>query len=152
MRSKSSIAFVSLASTLLVPTGGSARPTTQGAATFTVPLSGEAEVSISGGTAGDRDGSGRVKLTLDSEHRQLCYSFTLKKLATPLMAHIHKGPAPGNGPSVITLFTGPGGHLSDCVTWTEKRLAEIASNPSNFYVNLSTTEYPDGALRGQLAA
>lgn len=28
----------------------------------------------------------------------------------------------------------------------------VVSNPSNYYVSLYTTEYPDGALRGQLTS
>ena len=52
--------------------------------------------------------------------------------------------------SLVTLFTGPGGNLDDCLMWTEKWLSDIVANPSSFYVNLYTTEYPDGALRGQL--
>jgi hypothetical protein len=34
--------------------------------------------------------------------------------------------------------------------WTEKPLAEIVAAPSKFYVHLATTEYPEGAIRGQL--
>ena len=66
------------------------------------------------------------------------------------MAHIHKGRPQHVGPSVVTLFTGPGVDLRDCVPWTEKWLATITADPANFYVNVSTTEYPDGAVRGQL--
>ena len=67
------------------------------------------------------------------------------------MAHIHQGPPLRNGPPVVTLFTGPGGDLADCVKWTHSQLAQIVADPANFYVSVETTEYPDGALRGQLA-
>ncbi len=112
--------------------------------TIEVPLSGEAERE-----AGDLDGSGLVELTIDPAHRLICYDFQLSGVATPLMAHIHRGAERQSGPSVVTLFTGPD-PVQDCLVWTEKRLAEIVADPSNFYVNLSTTEYPDGAVRGQL--
>jgi hypothetical protein len=125
-------------------------PVTADATTYTVALSGSAKVARAQGWAGDMDGSGQVRLTVDLASREICYDFKLSKLATPLMAHIHRGPELGTGPSVVTLFTGPGGELSDCVMWTEKWLTQIVANPSDFYVNLYTTEFPDGALRGQL--
>jgi len=62
----------------------------------------------------------------------------------------HAGPPLSNGPPVVTLFTGPGAALDGCVTWLHGQLAEIVANPSSFYVNIETTEFPDGALRGQL--
>lgn len=119
---------------------------------FTVPLTGQAESGLvpAAGLGGDMDASGLVRLEVDVAKRQICYDFTLSDVATPLMAHIHKGRPQHVGPSVVTLFTGPGVDLRDCVPWTEKWLAAIAANPANFYVNVSTTEYPDGALRGQL--
>lgn len=67
------------------------------------------------------------------------------------MAHIHRGSSLRNGPSVVTLFTGPGGELQKCLLWTSKWLEAIVADPSRFYVQLYTTEYPDGAVRGQLA-
>lgn len=152
MRSKSQVALMTLAGALLVSADAAAKPAAPGVTTYMIRLTGQAEISNVQTThsVGDRDGSGQVRLSVDPARKQVCYDFTVSKLATPLMAHIHKGPRPRNGPSVITLFTGSGGDLNDCVMWTEKRLAEIVANPSNFYVNLYTTEYPDGALRGQL--
>ena len=153
MRSNSEVVLLTVASTLLIGAAASTTPTVPRAETYTVELTGHAEASVAqSGTTGDEDGSGSVRLALDPAGKQVCYDFRVSNLATPLMAHIHKAPAPRNGPSVVTLFTGPGGALKDCVVWTEARLAEIVANPSNFYVNLYTTEYPDGAIRGQLAS
>ena len=89
-------------------------------------------------------------LTVEPDCRRICYDFNIAGVATPLMAHIHKGALQENGPSVVTLFTGPGGNLHDCLTWTQKWIDQIAADPAGFYVNLYTTEYPEGALRGQL--
>jgi hypothetical protein len=148
------VALITVASTLLIGTAAPASTAVEEVETYKVLLTGQAEVgnAAAPGLAGDEDGSGRVELAVDPSNRQVCYAFTLSKLATPLMAHIHRAPVLRNGPTVVTLFTGPGGNLDGCVTWTEHRLAEIVANPSNFYVNLSTTEYPDGALRGQLTS
>lgn len=152
MLSKAQVALVTLASAALASAASPAGPARPEAATFTVPLSGLAEPNFvqSPSLAGDLDGTGQVTLIVDRDRKQICYDFTLSGVATPLMAHIHKGPALTNGPSVVTLFTGPGAALDGCLMWTEKWLAQIVTDPSNFYVNLYTTEFPDGALRGQL--
>jgi CHRD domain-containing protein len=151
MRSKAALALVSLGAAPLI---GAASPSKlePDARSFTVSLTGRAEAAEVQviGTAGDMDGSGEVRLTADPASRQICYRFELSDVATPLMAHIHKGRVLTSGPSVVTLFTGPGGDLANCLLWTQKWVDEIVANPAGFYVNLYTTEYPDGALRGQL--
>jgi hypothetical protein len=62
----------------------------------------------------DLDASGQVKVTIDASRTKVCYDFRLSGLSTPLMAHIHRAPLLENGPSVVTLFTGPGGNVHDC--------------------------------------
>lgn len=124
-----------------------------GNTTYVVGLTGAAESNIahpSGGT-GDLTDSGYVKLTIDPARRLLCYRFKLSGMSTPLMAHIHQGIPMQIGPPVVTLFTGPGARLADCVIWTRGQLAEIVANPADYYVNIATIDFPDGALRGQLA-
>jgi hypothetical protein len=152
MYAKAKVALVAVAAALLVGAASPIKLTGSDAATFTVPLSGHSEPTFAQdpSLSGDLDGTGSVKLTVDLETRQICYEFTLSDVATPLMAHIHKGPELSNGPSVVTLFTGPGADLDNCLLWTEKWLTQIVADPSAFYVNLYTTEFPDGALRGQL--
>ena len=121
--------------------------------TYTVPLTGAAETVLAYPLAGtgDPDGYGTLKLSIDLENKQVCYDFSLSRLSTPMMAHIHRAPPHRIGPSV-TLFTGMGSDdLVRCTPWTNTRLAEIVAQPSNFYVNVYTTEFPEGALRGQLA-
>ena len=146
------VALIGISPIMLIAAATTEPGSIAGAATYTVALTGQEQVEAvpPAGIAGDQDGSGQVRLTVSRDMRRLCYDFTLSGLATPLMAHIHRGASAHNGPSVVTLFTGPGGNLHDCVVWTPKRLAEIVADPSSFYVSLSTTEYPDGALRGQL--
>jgi len=148
------LAILASASIALTATPAITRPIPPDAKTYRVPLTGPQEVNPvpALGLTGDFDGSALVQLVVEPDTRQICYDFRLSGLSTPLMAHIHRGTAQHNGPSVITLFTGPGGNLHDCVTWREDQLAELVANPSNFYVNLATTEFPDGAVRGQLSS
>ena len=121
-------------------------------ATFTVPLSGAQEVNIahpSGGT-GDPRASGSVRLSIDPAKKLVCYDFELSGLSEPMMAHIHEGAPLRNGPPVIILFTGTGMKLADCAPSTRSQLSEILADPAHYYVSVDTTEFPDGALRGQL--
>ena len=152
MGRRTTVALTAISAFALLGASVPASPGMEAAETFTVALTAQEEVGTVGalGLAGDPDGAGTVRLTVDSDNNRLCYDFTLSGLGTPLMAHIHRGHVLESGPTVVTLFTGPGGDLHNCVVWTPKRLAEIVADPSNFYVNLSTTECPDGALRGQL--
>lgn len=152
MRSKFYVALIILGTTALIGARSPAKPAIPAFREYVVPLTADAEIEAATiGSRGDVDGSGFVRLTVDPAGKQICYDFNLSGLATPLMAHIHRAPPLHIGPSVVTLFTGPGVDLDNCVVWREDALAEIVSDPSVFYVNLSTTEYPDGALRGQVS-
>ncbi|MBA2336451.1 MAG: CHRD domain-containing protein [Acidimicrobiia bacterium] len=59
---------------------------------------------------------------------------------------MHDGDAGTNGPIVID-FPGP----ESCVDVERDVLREILRNPAGFYLDVHTVEYPDGAIRGQLA-
>ena len=130
------------------------RPANPGMKTYTINLTGQAEVDATHptGGAGDLTASGSVTLTVNPGKKQVCYDFNgLTGLATITMAHIHKAPVRQNGPPVVTLFTGTGGDLDDCVIATSAQLAQIIAKPAGYYVNVHTTQFPDGAIRGQLA-
>ena len=120
--------------------------------TYEIPLSGQAETNFAhpaGGT-GDLDGSGAVTLAIYPVKRQVCFDFNLSDVATPIMAHIRQAPELRNGPPIVSLFTGPGSELNGCAAANTRQLAHMISNPTVYYVSVATTEYPDGALRGQL--
>jgi hypothetical protein len=71
-----------------------------------------------------------------------------------IAGHIHVGAAGVNGPVVVPLFAGSVStrliFQADRLTISEERAAAICGNPSGFYVNYHTTEFPGGAIRGQL--
>ena len=61
----------------------------------------------------------------------------------------------GGGPTVFPLFTSPPA-ASDCPQSSTQGVAagliqELMANPAGFYVNVHTADFPDGAIRGQLA-
>jgi hypothetical protein len=123
------------------------------AETLTIALSGVAETNFAhplGGT-GDLNGWGLVKLTINPAKRQVCYDFAIDGVATPLMAHIRQAQMRRNGPPIVSLFTGTGSDLEGCAPANTGQLADMIEHPSLYYVSIATTEYPDGALRGQLS-
>jgi hypothetical protein len=61
--------------------------------------------------------------------------------------HIHPGVAGVNGSPVVDF----GGSLSGCVSGVDPALiGDIIANPSAYYFNVHTAEFPGGAVRGQL--
>ena len=147
------VALALFASTALIAGGTIAHAAAGGGKTYTIALTGQNEVSAAhpAGGAGDLDATGSVTLTINPGKKQVCYDFiNLTGLSTLTMAHIHKAPVLQNGAPVITLFTGTGGDLDDCVAATSAQLAQIIAKPSQYYVNVHTTEFPSGAIRSQL--
>lgn len=102
---------------------------------------------------GDADGSGVAVLTLNRGQGQVCWETTTADLTLPATAsHIHQEEAGVRGPIVIFL-TPPDatGRASGCRTDVDKKLiGEILRNPTGFYVNVHTSDFPSGAIRAQL--
>ncbi len=104
--------------------------------------------------AGDPDGSGKAKITINAATKQVCYDITVSGIADATMSHIHKGAAGVAGPVVVGLDTdGFAGKTKACVTADDAAVVtDILANPGNYYVNVHTADFPGGAVRGQLGA
>src|SRR4029453_2284952 len=126
-------------------------------ATFTIQLSGAAEVCPTApGTCGG-PGTGTATITIDRNGRTLCYTITTQNVALPLLAaHIHEAPVGEAGPVVVPLFTQPINAATvgpTCLTDLDKNLVkDIIRNPENYSVNFHNAPFPNGAVRGQLAS
>ena len=97
---------------------------------------------------GPSGGAGAAKITVDGA--QLCYDLSWNAATgSPQAAHIHQGPKGTDGPIVVVLSPTTS---HTCTTVTPMVASGIASNPSGYYVNIHTGQYPGGAIRGQLAA
>lgn len=144
---------LSAVGTVMAAGGALADPKT---ATFTIQLSGAAEVCPTApGTCGG-PGTGTGTITIDRNARSLCYTITTQNVALPLMAaHIHVAPVGEAGPVVIPLFSQPVNAANvgpTCLTDLDKNLLkDILRNPQNYYVNVHNAPFPNGAVRGQLA-
>ncbi len=108
---------------------------------------GNQEVGHEG--AGD-DASGDFSAELDMKAGRMCYMLEVDGLDDFAAAHIHKAKAGENGPPVVTLeLIGDDGE-DVCVAVDAELLKDIAKNRANYYVNVHTAAFPQGAIRGQL--
>jgi hypothetical protein len=112
-------------------------------------LTGSAEVP----GPGDPDGSGTAAITVNPGQEEACWELHVSDITLPATAaHIHSGAAGVAGDVVVTL-TPPdaGGFSSGCTTVEREVALDILKNPENYYVNVHTTDFEDGAIRGQLS-
>jgi hypothetical protein len=101
----------------------------------------------------DLDGSGMATITVNPGQEEVCWEIETSGIELPATAaHIHVGVAGENGPVVVPLSAPDASRFSSGCTTVERDLAlDILKNPENYYVNVYTTDFPDGAIRGQLS-
>lgn len=81
----------------------------------------------------------------------VCWRFAhLHGFINATVAHIHIGAKGKSGNIVVPLSTGPGLHHQGCVPVSGALVKAIEHNPRGYYVNVHSTKYPGGAVRGQL--
>lgn len=118
-------------------------------------LAGGNEVSPTGkADAGDPDGNGGASISIDPEAGKVCFAMVVNNIDAPVAAHIHQAPAGKNGPVVVGLEApkdGDPGSASGCVDNVDRALLQaIHAHPWAYYVNVHSSTYPEGAIRGQL--
>ena len=94
-------------------------------------------------------GTGKFKGSVNLATGQLCYTLTSARLDTLTMAHIHAGAVGVAGPPVVTLSANV--LTKACIPIDKDVAAKLVASPRDFSVNIHTTNYPQGAVRGQLA-
>lgn len=104
---------------------------------------------------GDDDGRGAFLITIDDSRTQLSFDVVVANIGTSFTgAHIHTGGTGVQGPVLVGLMTPAipfvGERLSGTMTIPAEIGAAIAANPAGHYVNVHTTEFTAGAVRGQL--
>jgi hypothetical protein len=117
-------------------------------------LSGAAVVDDAGVPGqGDPDGSGQAQIHVTPHPRfetQLIWWIEVEGIAAPTGAHLHAGVAGTNGPIVATLEPFAASEANSLRVEDMTVIQAIVDNPSAFYIDIHTAEFPDGALRGQL--
>jgi CHRD domain-containing protein len=142
------IAGIAVATALAVATsaGAQGRP-------LSTTLTGAAEAP----GPGDSDASGSAFVTLNQGQGEVCFDLTWENIdGTVTDAHIHIAPPGSPGPVVVPLFVAqsfPGtGRTSGCTGGVDKELIKaIRQDPAAYYVNIHSTVFPAGAVRGQLS-
>ncbi|MEV6652341.1 CHRD domain-containing protein [Streptomyces sp. NPDC051219] len=101
------------------------------------------------------DPDGHAVTFLRPKGTNVDYSLAWVSIKSPSLGHIHKGKFGVNGPVVLDFFNNP---VPDGIFAVSGRLTgqdaavvdRVRANPRNYYSNIHTTEFPDGAVRGQL--
>lgn len=121
-------------------------------ATFTVRATAAAEVP----TAGPAGASAAATLTVDSATGRICYRISTTGLTGVTDVHLHNGASGSIGPLVTMLdqastALSTGQQSCNTMNLAPATAQAIIADPSNYYVNVHTTAYPTGAVRGQLS-
>jgi hypothetical protein len=102
---------------------------------------------------GDADGKGAASVLVDG--KKVCIAIGVTRLDDVQAAHIHRGAQGVNGPIVVdpkvaVQKSGNGVVVGGCATVTSSLAQAIKRNPGRYYVNVHTSKFPAGAIRGQL--
>lgn len=112
---------------------------------FAANLTGASEVPPA-----DPDGIGTANISTDDATNRICTHLEVRNISAVTAAHIHRGRAGVNGPPVVTLDAPDDDDSDDCDDVADALLDEIRRSPADFYVNVHTADYPNGAIRGQI--
>ena len=109
---------------------------------------------------GDPGASGFAVFTLHPRQSEVCFDTGLTGLSEQfglpaIVSYIHKAPVDASGPIVMTLYgplTGSSFFVTDyCIQGVDRRLVgALGKHPSRYYMDVASTQYPLGAVRGQL--
>jgi hypothetical protein len=107
----------------------------------------------------DPDGTGTAYFNADTAANKICGTFYWSNVAAPVgFGHIHEGEyGRAENPGFTLNFFGPPTNLSgfpsgsgSCVIVPGTVISEIARWPGQFLATIHNTQYPGGAIRGQL--
>lgn len=101
------------------------------------------------------DASGHGHFTLDGGRNTLHYFVEVDDIDNVTASHIHKAPVGVNGPVVFPLYTGggafdPDNPIGGGVALGAEHLVDLLT--AYYYVNVHTSDYPGGEIRGQIGA
>ena len=103
--------------------------------------------------SGDADGTGEALLTINAGKGEVCWVITVANITLPATAaHIHQA-APGVRGAIVVGLSAPDatGKSTGCTSGVSRDLLQqILETPDAFYANVHTSDYPAGAVRGQL--
>lgn len=142
-----------IASVLAFATGACDSPSETKTVRLEVRTNMAQEVTTTPTYQGDPDGAGVAELDINADKQEVCWDLSVQRITLPATAaHIHKAPAQTRGDIVVTLSPpNASGTAAGCAANLDAALlTDIVKNPTNYYVNVHTTDFAPGALRGQL--
>jgi hypothetical protein len=112
-------------------------------------LTGAAEVP----GPGDTNGAGLFEARVNPGTERICYTLSASSIDQATAAHIHQGGPSEAGDPVLTLDTpdGDDDDSEDCQDIDRGLAQALIQNPADYYVNIHTGPFPQGAIRGQLS-
>ncbi|GGI47908.1 hypothetical protein BCL57_002621 [Agromyces flavus] len=127
-----------------VAVAGPANAVDPGRGTSVIALNTGQEVTDARGGA-----HGLFLYTIDGD--ELCYTLEVSGLTEPAVAaHIHLAPRGTAGDVVVPLTVEPSTDFVTEACVTDSDVPAIADDPAAYYVNVHTSTYPGGEIRGQL--
>lgn len=117
-----------------------------GGRSLTANLRANAEVPGPGKT----NASGMATVRINPGRNRLCSTIDSQRIPRATAAHIHSGRAGVAGPPVVTLRVNSNGDGNGCTRINRRLARDIMERPRDFYVNVHSEAFPDGAIRGQL--
>ena len=137
-------AAVVMAALLVGATGAAAQDTVR----LYTRMTGAAERPTPNNSPGRGDATVFVR-----PNNTVCTVLRVANLTTPVIgAHIHIGPPTAAGGIVVHLAAPTSGFSYSCTTVSATLANQLRTNPGAYYVNVHTTRFPGGEIRGQLAA
>ena len=119
----------------------------------------QADQEPNGASTSESKGHAQIKIYADGS-MEFTFTVNNKSDETFTRAHIHKAAAGSNGPihwdfleagNPVPNVTGQPAQLRGVARARAAAvLADLLANPSNYYVNVHSTAFPGGAVRGQI--
>jgi hypothetical protein len=119
----------------------------------TAPVAAAPAIPMNGGqepAGGDPGGRGFFSYSIDGT--TFCWTASWQGIPEPTAGHVHVAPRGVAGDVVVDLNAdGVGGpDMAGCQEISAELAAAITAHPKAYYVNLHTSDFPAGAIRGQL--
>ena len=152
MTAKAQLALSFAASAALIATAAIAAPVTEGGMKFSATLTGANEIT-GGASEADMDATGTAIITVNRGQQRVCWEITSAGTSGITGAHIHLGGATTQGGVVVPLTAAQNGTAVGCTSApvSATLIEAIIANPQNYYVNIHSTQFTGGAIRGQLS-
>lgn len=99
---------------------------------------------------GDRDGYATAELSISDALDQICYDLNdVRNLGPITSVTINRGTRGNVGPAVVRVERANEGGRKNCTGKSEWLERSFEYRPGAYYIQVSTTEFPNGAIRGQ---